>query len=327
MIILAADDVTRLLPMREAVEQCKRALGLHAAGGATVPLRTNIDIPETGGQALFMPASVPAVGSVGIKIVSVFPGNVERGLPAVPAQVILLDSATGMVEAMLEGTTLTRIRTGAVQGAATDLLARPDARVGALIGTGGQGAGQLAAMLAVRDLEEVRVVDLDLERARAFADEQSRVHEATGCRIVAVPDADAAVDGADVVTAVTVSRRAVLDAARIAPGCHVNGIGSYTPEMAELPAELLARADRIFVDTQDCLAEAGDVIGPIRDGLIRAEDCVDLGRLVNGEVTGRGAAEEITVFDSVGSAVLDVVCAAGVLEAARREGAGTVVEV
>lgn len=232
-----------------------------------------------------------------------------------------------MVEALIEGTTLTRIRTGAVQGAATDLLARKDARIGALIGTGGQAASQLEAMVTVRDLEEVRVVDIDLARAQAFAAEQTARFADRGVRVVAVDGADAAVDGADIVTAVTVARDAVLDADRIGPGCHVNGVGSYTPQMAELPAALFAKADRIFVDTQDCVAEAGDVINSITAGIIRAEDCVDLGRLVNGEVPGRGSDEEITVFDTTGSAVLDIMAGAAVLAAARREGIGTQIEI
>ncbi|MGQ4553503.1 ornithine cyclodeaminase family protein [Dermabacteraceae bacterium CCM 9519] len=326
MIVLTAADVERLLPMGLAVESCKQALAMHAAGETTVPLRTNIPVPaQQGASALFMPASVPGLNTIGIKIVSHFPGNAARGLPVVPGQVLVFDGETGMLQAIMDGTSLTRIRTGAVQGAATDLLARADAQVGALIGCGGQAGGQLAAMLEVRDLREVRVSATSFAKAQAFAAEQAPLFN--GCEIVPCRDAAEAVRGADVVTAVTSAKDAVFDGDAIAAGCHVNGIGSFTPEMAEIPDSLVARADRIFVDTQDCLAESGDIIGPIERGIIRAEDCLNLGDLVNGSVTGRADAQQITLFNSVGSAVLDVVCADAVLRAAREQGIGTQVAI
>ncbi|WP_058234378.1 hypothetical protein [Devriesea agamarum] len=326
MLLIDSQSVETLLPMRSAIDCCLHALKLHSEGKARVPLRTNIDIPEVPGQALFMPASVPDIEGLGIKIVGVFPDNSQRDLPVVPAQVIMMNGRTGLMEALIDGTALTKVRTGAVQGAATELLARKDARIGALIGTGGQAASQLEAMLTVRELTEVRVCDLNVERARAFADAQQKRFKDSGCCIKAARTADEAIDGADVITAVTISRDAVFDGDRVAPGCHVNGIGSYTPEMAELPERLMARAERIAVDTQDALAEAGDLIGPIERGTIRAEDCIDLGLIARGVQPGRSHSEHITVFDSVGSAVLDIVCASQVVKAAREQGLGVSVD-
>ena len=326
MILLTADDIRSLLTMREAVEAAKEALTLHAEGTCDVPLRTNLDVPGHGGQSLFMPAHVPQIDAVGIKIVSVFPGNTARGLPAVPAKVVLLDAQTGEVSAIMDGTYLTALRTGAVQGAATDTLARPDARTGALIGAGGQARGQLEAMLATRELTVVRVHDRDSARAQAFVTDNRELAGAYGAELVVTATAEAAVDGADVVTAVTTSPVPVLDPAALTPGVHVNGVGSYTPAMQELPASLVVSADVLAIDTTAALAEAGDLIEPITAGVLDAQRAVPLGEMLAGRAPGRASAGQTTVFKSVGSAVLDVVTAHRVVQAAVAQGVGHRVE-
>ncbi|OKL46238.1 hypothetical protein [Boudabousia marimammalium] len=327
MIILSAAEIEKTLTMESAIVACKDALGYHAKGEATVPLRVNVPVEAHQGQALFMPASVPAADSLGIKIVSVYPNNVAQGLPAVPAQVIMMNPRTGLVTAMLEGTSLTRIRTGAVQGAATDVLARPDANIGALIGTGGQASGQLEAMLTVRDLELVKVMDVDFARAQAFASAESTRLSRFGTRIQAVETSAEAVQDADIITAVTISKTAVFDAELIKPGAHVNGMGSYTPEMSEIPQALVRSAGLVAIDTADALAESGDLINPINAGQLSAEDCVPLGEIINGVRPGRQSEEEITFFECVGSAVLDVVCGQRVLEQAEAQGMGQNIQI
>ncbi|MBV7363024.1 hypothetical protein KRX54_01040 [Actinomycetaceae bacterium TAE3-ERU4] len=327
MILLSASDVERTLPMDAAVEACKQALAFHAQGKATVPLRVNVGVTEHSGQALFMPASVPGADSLGIKIVSVYPSNVEKNLPVVPAQVIMMDPTTGIVTAIMEGTSLTRIRTGAVQGAATDVLARKDAKVGALIGTGGQASGQLEAMLTVRDLEVVKVMDVDFARAQAFAAAESERLSRFRTRIEAVETSAEAVRDADIITAVTIAKEAVFDADLVKRGAHVNGIGSYTPDMAEVPAKLVCNADLVAIDTEDALAESGDLINPINAGDFTVEQCVPLGNIINGVNPGRSSEDDITFFECVGSAVLDVVCGQSVLEKAQAEGLGQEVNI
>ena len=171
MLILKKDDIKKCFTMRDAIEADKEALEIYSEGKAKVPLRTNIDIDEKNGQNLYMPAYVGGnQAAAGLKIVSVYPDNISKGLPSVPATVITLDADTGELGAVIEGTYLTQLRTGAVQGAATELLARKDAKVGALIGTGGQAATQLEAMIEVRDLEEIRIFDIDFSRAKKFAE-------------------------------------------------------------------------------------------------------------------------------------------------------------
>ena len=155
--------------MKDAVEADKEAFRLVVEGKCDAPIRTNIQAPKHEGSFLFMPAYVEEMDTASLKVVDIFPHNIDQGLPTSPAQVFLIDGKNGIVKAVLDGTYVTQIRTGAATGAAFDLLAKKDCRIGALIGTGGQAAAQLEAMLTVRKLEEVRVFDMNPERAQAFA--------------------------------------------------------------------------------------------------------------------------------------------------------------
>ena len=322
MLILTASDIKQSFSMKDAIQADKEALGLYTEGKAIVPLRTNLPVDAYNGQSLYMPAVVSGkqVAS-GLKVVSVYPENPKKNLPSVPASVMTLDAETCLPSALLEGTYLTQLRTGAVQGAATDLLARKDAKIGALIGTGGQAESQLEAMLTARDLEEVRVYALDFDVTKAFAEKMT---DKFNKPIHACQTAQEAVEGADVITTVTTSKQATFDDAWIKPGAHINGIGSYTPEMCEIPVATIKRADKIFFDTLDGVwGEAGDFIQPLNKGEIKEDDVTgELGALVNGQVTGRQSDDEITIFKSVGSAVLDVYVADQIVRAAKKKGLG-----
>lgn len=231
--------------MRDAIEADKEALEIYSEGKAKVPLRTNIDIDEKNGQNLYMPAYVGGnQAAAGLKIVSVYPDNISKGLPSVPATVITLDADTGELGAVIEGTYLTQLRTGAVQGAATELLARKDAKVGALIGTGGQAATQLEAMIEVRDLEEIRIFDIDFSRAKKFAELMA---DKFNKNIYPCQTAKECVENADIITTVTTSKRATFNDEWIKPGAHINGIGAYTPEMCEIPCETIKELKPLFL--------------------------------------------------------------------------------
>ncbi|MGK0555187.1 ornithine cyclodeaminase family protein [Macrococcus capreoli] len=319
MINLSKEDVKQIFTMQDAIEADKAALAQYSKGLANVPLRTNIDVPESNGQALFMPGYVQGDESaLGIKIVSVYPDNINKGLPSVPATMIVMNPETGIVDGIIDGTYLTQLRTGAVQGAATDLLARQDAKIGALIGTGGQAESQFEAMITVRDLEEVRIFDIDFSRAQAFANEMADKYSV---KARAVETSEACVTDADIITTVTTSKRATFDAQFVKQGAHINGVGAYTKEMCEIPREMIKRADVVIFDTMDgVLGEAGDFIQPLEEGYI-TEDAIngELGQLINGDIKGRTNDEEITIFKTVGSAVLDVVTAAKIFKAYKME--------
>lgn len=326
MLILTKADLQANFSMADAIAADKEALRRYSAGQATVPLRSNLAVTKHNGQNLYMPAVVDGEEvAAGLKIVSVYPDNPKQGLPSVPATVLTLDAQTGMPAALLDGTYLTQLRTGAVQGAATDLLARTDAKIGALIGTGGQAAAQLEAMLTVRPLSEVRVFSLDADKTKAFA---AKMNQRFACRIVACDSAQAAVNDADIITTVTTATTPTFADEWIKPGAHINGIGSYTPAMCEIPVATIKRADVIVFDTlAGVWEEAGDFLQPFeRDEISKADITGELGQLVAGEINGRVNDQQITVFKSVGSAVLDVFVANQIVKKAQAQHLGTTVQ-
>lgn len=323
MKFLKKDDMVDILTMKEAIEADKQALALYCQGKTHIPLRTNIDAPAYHGQHLYMPGL--AGDAAGIKIVSVYPDNARKNLPSVPATMILLDEDTGQVSAMMDGTYLTQLRTGAVAGAATDLLAREDSRVFVLIGTGGQAPSQLEAVLSVRPIDTVYVKGRDFAKSQQFAQEMTDIFgEQFKVTIEAVEDVGKAVREADIITVVTTAHSPVFDAADVQPGTHVNGIGSYTPDMQEIPGDLMAKADKIYVDTQEgVIHEAGDLIKPMEEGLLSESDITgELGELVLEKIPGRESAHDITIFKSTGTAVLDLVVAKEIYRKACQAGRG-----
>lgn len=325
MLYLTGEDIRRVLPMNDAIDAVKRAFDLYSRRETVVPLRVNIDIPGHQGRTLYMPAYVDALDMGGVKIASVFPSNIERGIPSVQATMVLVDGKTGEVCSIMDGTYLTQLRTGAAQGAATDILAREDSRVGVLFGAGLQALSQLEAMLTVRRLATVYVFDRDKKRAAELADRAQHELVGYGARIVAGSSADKVIPVADVITTVTTSKVPVFDGRLVKEGAHINGVGSYTPDMQELDEYLVKRVDRVFVDSRDAvLAEAGDLIIPMKHGTI-GSDRIDgeLGEVISGNMPGRRSKKEITLFKTVGIAVEDVVVATAAYRRAMTAGLGT----
>lgn len=325
--VLSAADVRQAVTMDEAVQAVREAYVQLSSGQAVVPLRTPVPAGDTGNVTLFMPAYLSASRALGAKIVSVFPSNAGRGLPTIHALVVVVDGETGRPLAIMDGTYLTALRTGAASGVATDLLARPDVHTAAIFGAGVQARTQLEAVCTVRDIQRVWVYDPQPEAATAFAAEMSRRGgRIPGALRVAGTPAEAARQAGVICTATTASQP-VFDDADVQPGTHINGIGSYTPAMQEVPAATVARA-RVIVDSRTAsLAEAGDLLIPLGQGLIGADSIAgEIGEVAAGRVAGRQADDEITFFKSVGVAVQDVAVAALVLRRAAELRLGTVVE-
>ncbi len=315
--ILSSDSVRAAIDMPVAIDVMREAFGALAAGEATVPVRVVLETSH--GVSLFMPAHLKERDSAGVKIVSVNEGNAQSGLPVIHAVVIVLDTLTGCPIALMDGTWLTALRTGAVGGLAADLLARKDAATVALFGAGVQARTQLEAVRCVRDITEVRVV------SRTTKSAQDLVGELSGVDAISLDDPDEAVAGADIIITATSSSTPVFNGALVGPGTHVTGVGSFTTEMREVDATLVERA-RVIVDHKEAaLEEAGDIVGPIRDGLI-SEDVIagEIGDIVLGRIAGRTEPEEITYFKSVGNAVQDVAVAARVLSVAEAEELGEI---
>lgn len=321
ILFFSAADVRRALPMREAVEVMKSAFAALSAGKAVVPLRAHVEVPEHKGVLLLMPCYLPSANALSLKTITVFDRNPARGLPRIQALVTLYDSASGQPLAILDGATLTALRTGAASGAATDLLARPESTTVAILGAGVQARTQLEGVRVVRSIRLARVFDAAAGAAQTYAREMSA---ALGIEVQTAPSAREAVRDADIICAATSSRTPVFTDADLKPGVHINAVGSYQPTVQEIPAGTVVRA-RVVVDhRKSALAETGDLLIPIQEGLYRAEQiAAELGEVVNGSKPGRADATETTLFKSVGIAVQDLAAAVRVVENARALGIGT----
>jgi len=328
MLILTADDVRSALPMNEAIEAMKNAYASLSSGTAVVPLRTRLPIPNGEALSLFMPAFVSAEDgdALAIKVVSLFPTNPARGLAYIQAAVLVCEADTGRAIALLEGSSLTAIRTGAAGGAAIDLLARPDSKIVTVFGAGAQGRTQLEAACTARKIETGFIYDANPDKAQALAAEMNGKGPIPRDLRVA-GSAREAVEFADIICTATTSLRPVFQDQDIRAGTHISAVGSYRPDMQEVPAETLQRA-KVFIDSRSAsLEEAGDLIQPMQARLFdESHICGELGEVVLGRIPGRQSPTEITYFKSVGIAVQDAMAAQVTLTNARKMNIGKEVD-
>jgi ornithine cyclodeaminase len=305
--VVTASELAAILDDRGLVERLREAF----REGAEAPLRHRHAVPAPGGEGtlLLMPAWQPG-RSLGVKVVTVFPGNVSRGLSAVQAAYLLLDAATGEPKALLDGAMLTRRRTAAASALAADYLARRDSATLVMVGTGSLAPHLIAAHVAVRPIREVRVWGRSPDKARALASsgELSARLDRADVRVTAVDALEAAVRGADIVSCATLAAAPLVRGAWLRPGTHLDLVGGFTPAMREADDDAVRRS-RVFVDTPAALEEAGDVVQPIANGLLRKDDVADLFDLVRGRRPGRQGGGEITLFKSVGAALEDLAAA------------------
>ena len=311
--LLRAADVALVCPMKEAIEAVAAGFASLSAGQASVPVR--LSVPLRDGVALTMPAALTGAPSYSVKVVSVAPGNARLGRPTVTATVLLGDAVTGELLAIIDGTALTALRTGAAGGLAARELCRQDATRAAVFGAGAQARSQLLALRSVRDITEVCVVTRDPSHAAAFREWGTTEPSLTGVLIRPSAARDA-VASADVVVTATTSPAPVFEGRWLRDGVHVTAVGSFTPTTRELDDDAL-RGARIVVDQRAAaLAEAGELRG------LSDRDVIELGEIVAGRAPGRTSASERTVFKSVGNAIQDLAVAARAFERARERGIG-----
>lgn len=324
--VLDAHAVRSALSMEGAIDGMKEAFKQLAQGRASLPLRTRIEEPGQQGDVLFMPAALHESGELAVKIVSVYPQNPDQGLPTIHALVVAIDSRTGRPVAILEGASLTALRTGAISGAATDLLARPNAKTAAIYGSGVQARTQLEAVCTVRHIESAWVYSLDLRGAEALVTELSGRNPIPNDIRIA-DNASEPLKDADIICTATTSSTPVFPGTRVRPGTHINAIGAYTPTMQEVDSETVKKA-YVVVDSKDAaLEEAGDLIIPIESGEIsEAWIEAELGEVINGTKPARASQDQITLFKSVGIAIQDAVSAGRALQRAEELGLGEVIE-
>lgn len=324
LLILNREDVVRLLPMSACVPLMADALRGLARDGATVPLRTVLQL-GAGRLMVNMPAAlasdVPETsGAFGMKVVTVYPENHGTGYDAHQGVVILFSAEHGNLRVVADAMAITAIRTAAVSGAATQALARPDAGDLAILGAGTQARTHLEAMAVVRTLRRVRVYDKTVDNAHAFVEWARAQHDVS---VEGVPSAREAVAGADIICTVTTSSTPVLQGEWIAPGAHINAVGAFSPSTRELDTAAVVRS-RLFVDRREStLAEAGEFCIPKSEGAITdAHIQGELGDVLLGRIEGRRSDTEITLFKSLGIAVEDLASAIYLEREATKTGAG-----
>ena len=324
VLIVNQAEVPRLLPMKECIDVMARAFAAMARGQAEMPVRQILWLDEKRGALGLMPAHLTHLAALGLKAVTFFPRNEGTELDSHQGAVLLFETGRGRLLAIIDATSLTSVRTAAVSGLATRLLARPEASDLAMVGSGVEARTHLEAMLAVRTLKRIRVASKTFEKAKSFAERESKRH---GVAVTPCHSVEEAVTGADIVCTVTSSREPVVRGAWLSPGAHVNAVGSSVAVARELDSEAVAKA-RLFVDHREsALVEAGDFLLARADGAVTDDHIVgELGPLVTGQVPGRQSPTEITLFKSVGLAIEDVAAAQHIHSKARGARIGTFVE-
>ena len=327
MKVLIADQklVTEVYPMQEAIPAMRAALTMLAEGEVVMPLRSYLAIPGSDAVMGLMPSYMGGFEAVGVKVVAAFPANFGTEFDTHQGVVLFFDTERGLLRAIVDATAITAIRTAAVSGLVTDLLARPDAGDLAIIGAGTQATTHLQAMQAVRPIRRVRVYSVPAESATVFAERESR---RTGLAVEAVATAEEAVAGADLICTTTTSSDPVVLGEWVSSGAHVNAVGAYNPSTRELDSELVAKA-RLYADRRESLlSEAGEFLIPKSEGLFGDEHIVgEIGELLTGKAPGRTSPDQITLFKSLGIAIEDLASAHRVYEVCKERGLGAWVEI
>jgi len=310
--------------MRECIGLMEKTLGELARGEAILPLRSILWLPERVGALGLMPAALLKSGVLGVKAITFFHGNEGTELDTHQGAVLLFEAERGQLLAVIDATSITAIRTAAVSGVATKLLAREDAGDLAIVGSGVQAGTHLEAMLAVRPIRRVRVASKDFARAQRFADRESKRQ---GIAIEPMRTIEAAVRGADIICTATSARDPVVAGDWLEPGSHVNAVGSSVPFAREIDTAAVVRS-RLFVDRRESATnEAGDFLIARKEGAVGDDHILgEIGEVAIGQIGGRRSRDEITLFKSLGLAVEDVASAAHIYGKAKASGEGRWIE-
>jgi ornithine cyclodeaminase/alanine dehydrogenase-like protein (mu-crystallin family) len=330
LLVLSGRDVHALLGYRECANAMREALTALQAGRAQMPLRTVIRPESAAGLVALMPSYLEgdgtdgAAAAYGLKAICITPANPAAGLDTHQGVVLVSSGATGEPLALLNASAVTEIRTAAVSVVATDLLARPEADVLAVIGAGVQARSHVLALQEARDLREVRLAGRSPDRARRLA---ASLADEVQAPVRACESAKEAVAGAGIVVTATSSATPVLESGWVAPGTHINAVGACLPTDRELDTATMASAV-LFADRRDSLlTESGDYVLAAAEGAVSpAQIRAELGQILAGAAPGRESAEEITIFESLGLAIEDLAAARCAYDKAAATGGGTWVE-
>lgn len=303
MLVLSDQDIAKLLTMEEAIDAVEGAFVQLRRGKVVMPTRSTIMLPKYNGNISFMPSYLEESEAQATKIISIYPNNPNRGLPTTAAWIVVNNPETGQVDAFMDGTYLTGVRTGAVSGVAAKYLAPKNAKIAAVFGAGAQARNQAWAAATVRKLDEIRVYDLFKQAVDKFAaDMEARL----GIPIIKSVSGEDACKDADMVLTATTSKTPVVKRKWLKDKVHVSAIGAFYPDCRELETDIIANA-KVVIDEWDAIKlESGDILIPIQEGAITESSIyAELGEIVTGEKRGRIPDDGLTVFKSVGLAIQD----------------------
>ncbi len=317
---LSKEDVAKCIDMLSVINAMKVAFSELSKGNINSPVRISMDLKNSDSGALFMPVYYPIKELVGLKSVTIHKDNPSKNLPMIQAMYNIFDSETGRPIAIMDGELLTSMRTGAASGLATDLLSPKNSKIAVIFGAGVQAEKQIEGICSVRELNEIYISSLNKDRAEALI---KKLTVKINVKLELLTNAELLKE-ADIICAATSSYLPIFNHLNLKEKVHINGIGSYKPDMCEIPAETIL-ASKLYVDSKEaCLAEAGDIIQPINQNKITKNHIyAELGEVVAGIKEGRVTEDGITVFKSVGNAVQDIATAALILENAEKLNIGT----
>jgi len=314
--------------MVDAIRAMKRAMIALSSGSADIPARIHLDTTAAAGTVLVMPGYLndDQSASLAVKVVSVFNQNQLQGLPNITGVVNVLDPRTGQPIAVLDGATVTAIRTAATSAAATDALANPDSNTLAIIGSGTQAKAHFWAICHVREIKRATFFSPRREKVVSLISEL-RTKLDSEMELVIADDSGQATGEADIICTTTNSTTPVIDDKAVRQGTHINAVGAYKPSVVEIPGATVKRC-RVFVDQlKTALAEAGDLVQSIQSGDIkRGHIAGEIGQVFNGDLPGRRSQDEVTLFKSVGNTVQDLVAAQLIVQRALDAGLGQQVD-
>ncbi len=324
VLIINQSEVLELLPMTECLDVMAEALKTLALGDAILPLRPVLWLPEKIGALGMMPGYLGNIATMGLKVVSVFAGNHGTEFDSHQGAVLIFETKHGQLLAIVDASEITAIRTAGVSGVATRLLAREDAHNLAILGSGVQARSHLAAMLVARPIRQVRIWSRNADHARKFA---TSVAKQYGIPVEAMSSVEQAVNKADLICTTTAAPQPILLGEWIAPGAHINAVGSSVAFTRELDTAAVVKS-RLFVDRREStLNEAGDFLMPKQEGAISDDHILgEIGEVLLGKRVGRGSPDEITLFKSLGLAVEDIAAAHYIYQQALEKGRGLSVE-
>ncbi|AQQ52202.1 ornithine cyclodeaminase family protein [Planococcus lenghuensis] len=327
MLIINERQIEQCYDMTDAIHDIRLILKSKERGELLSPHRTVLDFPAHRASALYMPSADLAVEMAGVKVVTIFPDNPDLGNPTTQGVILLTDAIDGRHIALMNASYLTRLRTGALSGIATDHLARSDSRTLTVIGTGAMAFEQVLGVMAARKIEQILLVNRTPEKAEVFAERL----RAFGVEIPTKVETDTAtaVRQADIICCATRSDEPVFNGSDLQPGTHINGVGSYLPSMREVDETTVLQANKIVVDSLTGVkAEAGELIHAAKSGKWSFDQVhAELDALANNTAAGRESADEITFFKSVGAAYFDLAVARGVYTKAQESGTGTEMDI